>query len=265
MVVSYRVTARNNAVASSNRMHDDTVARSLGFGGGLVPGADVWAYMAHPVLETWGRTWLERGTMEVRFQAPFYAGDTVDVELAHDPADADAVVLRALNGAGQVCATGRATRCDDTPPPSMSDFPVQPLPDWPPPRASREHFESHRVLGTLESPWSTDLAEPYLDSVDETSALLRSGDVAPPGWLARLTDFVLVANVTLGPWIFAQARLRHLGLVHAGDVVAARATVASVYERSGHRFVDLDLLFTAGERPVLCGRKTAIYQPRGAA
>jgi acyl dehydratase len=262
---AHRVIARNNAVASSNRMHDDTVARDYGFRGGLVPGADVWAYMAHPLLEAWGLDWLAEGSMQVRFRAPFYDGDEVTVEVSPDgDGAAGAVVLQAANQAGTVCATGSALRRDIAQPgPDPAAFPVTPLPDWPPPAASEAFFTAHPVLGTLDAEWSADGASGYLDQVDESSPLLRDGAVAPPGWLARLTDFVLVANVSLGPWIFAEASLRHLGHVHAGDMVSARSRVAALYERRGHRFVELDLLFTtAGDRPVLSGRKTAIYEPR---
>ena len=48
----YRVEAFNTAKASENKIHDDEVARRFGFGGGLVPGVDVYAYMAHlPVAQ----------------------------------------------------------------------------------------------------------------------------------------------------------------------------------------------------------------------
>ena len=46
----YRVRAFNTAVASENKIHDDTVARRYGFSGGLVPGVEVYAYMTHPCL-----------------------------------------------------------------------------------------------------------------------------------------------------------------------------------------------------------------------
>ena len=36
---------------SSLKIHDDATARRFGFGGGLVPGVDVYGYMTHlPVL-----------------------------------------------------------------------------------------------------------------------------------------------------------------------------------------------------------------------
>src|ERR1700745_2299544 len=58
----YRVEAFNTAKASENKIHDDAVARRFGFGGGLVPGVDVYAYMAHQPVARWGCAWLEHGT-----------------------------------------------------------------------------------------------------------------------------------------------------------------------------------------------------------
>ena len=58
---TYRVEAYNLSHASENKIHDDTVAQKLGFAGGLVPGVEVYAYACHPLVERWGRAWLERG------------------------------------------------------------------------------------------------------------------------------------------------------------------------------------------------------------
>jgi len=44
----HSLVAFNTATASANKIHDDTVAASLGFRGGLVPGVDVYAYLCHP-------------------------------------------------------------------------------------------------------------------------------------------------------------------------------------------------------------------------
>jgi hypothetical protein len=71
----YCVEAFNTAKVSENKIHDDAVARRFGFGGGLVPGVDVYAYMTHLPVVRWGRAWLERGAAECRFQKPVYDGD----------------------------------------------------------------------------------------------------------------------------------------------------------------------------------------------
>ena len=71
---AYEVNAFNTAAASDNKIHDDKVARQFGFRGGLVPGVEVYAYMAHMPVARWGRAWLESGQMECRFVKPVYDG-----------------------------------------------------------------------------------------------------------------------------------------------------------------------------------------------
>src|SRR5436189_4571316 len=75
----YRVAAHNTAKSSENKMHDDTVARRFGFGGGLVPGVDVMAYMMHLPVKRWARAFLERGLIEARFVRPVYDGEIAEV------------------------------------------------------------------------------------------------------------------------------------------------------------------------------------------
>jgi len=41
-ITAYEVSAFNTAVASENKIHDDSIARRFGFRGGLVPGVEVW-------------------------------------------------------------------------------------------------------------------------------------------------------------------------------------------------------------------------------
>ena len=65
-VGDYRVNAKNTSLLSDNKIHDDAVAKTYGFRGGLVPGVDVFAYLTHPPAERWGRAWLEHGTIPHR-------------------------------------------------------------------------------------------------------------------------------------------------------------------------------------------------------
>src|SRR5690242_19182635 len=101
-MTSWRVRAHNTATASANKIHDDEVARSLGFSGGLVPGVDVYAYLTHLPVEKWGREFLQRGRMAARFVRPVYDGDDLEV-------DFDGEVLELRDSKGNVCATGIAS------------------------------------------------------------------------------------------------------------------------------------------------------------
>src|SRR5579863_1298210 len=73
----FRVQAHNTAADSENRIHDDRVAASYGFRGGLVPGVTVYGYMVPAVVDRLGRPWLEHGSINMRLHAPCYEGDTV--------------------------------------------------------------------------------------------------------------------------------------------------------------------------------------------
>ena len=113
----YRLLAYNSARQSENKMHDDSVARQFGFLGGLVPGVDVYAYMAHPAVGCWRRAFLERGTLEARFVRPVYDGEltTVTAREANGGLDIEVTCRQ------QLCATGHATLAT-TPAPPIAAF-----------------------------------------------------------------------------------------------------------------------------------------------
>jgi hypothetical protein len=258
--VTYRVLAHNTATESTNKIHDDAVARELGFRGGLVPGVDVYAYLCHLPAERWGQAWLERGTISARFDAPVYDGDEVTVTAEDDGEGGLVLALTDPGGAG--CATGRAALADAAPPAVDPD-------DWPsgsppadPPLASPESLTG-ATFGSVEATFRADRAHEYLDDVRESLPLFRDEGLAHPGWLLRFANYVLVANVRLGPWIHVASDVQLLGTVGDGDVVETRAIVTGVDERKGHRFVDLDVLQVVGDRPVARTAHRAIYRPRG--
>src|SRR5215475_6398365 len=116
--LSYSVQAFNTAKASENKIHDDAIAKKFGFGGGLVPGAIVYAYMTHLPLERWGRPWLEHGSAECRFSKPVYDGDHVSVTATEENGALD---IR-LECRGIVCATGTASLPAAASAPELADF-----------------------------------------------------------------------------------------------------------------------------------------------
>lgn len=256
----YAVQAFNTATESTNKIHDDAVARDLGFRGGLVPGVDVHAYLCHLPAARWGRDWVERGTIDARFLAPVYDGD--EVEVTATPAGDDALDLVLRDPSGTTCAEGRATLPTAKPPlPPIGDWPSDDPPEDRP--AATEATLTTGPFGELAVHFHADRAAEYLDDVREALPLFRTEGLAHPGWLLRFANYVLTANVRLGPWIHVGSSVQLLGAVHDGDLVETRALVTDVYERKGHRFVDLDVLQVVGERPVARTAHTAIYQPRG--
>lgn len=249
----HEVDAYNTATESTNRMHDDRVAATYGFRGGLVPGVDVWAYLSRPCVDRWGQEFLDRGAMEVRFLLPVYDGERVRCEL-----DADGAVV-ALGPDGTVRARGTASLAGDVAP--VKDLPLADPPD-PVPDATSELLAPGTVMGSLSFRYRQGPAQQYLADIREDHPIYRNGAVGHPGSLAREANHVLAASVRLGPWIHVSTRAQHRGVVHDGDLVEVRGVVADEREHKGHRFVDLDVEVRAEGRPVWSAFHTAIWKPR---
>ena len=261
MVDEYRVRAHNMATTSANKIHDDAVAKDYGFAGGLVPGVEVYAYMTHPVVRHFGRDWLTGGSMHVRLRRPVYDGRDVSVTTRLAGNDNGALEIALHDDSGELCAEATALSAGPPPPVDTSAFRVAPLPR-PRPPASAAVLAGADPLGTVTKRFDAVTAKTYLDGIGERLPIYDDDGIAHPGWLLRRATRLLAANVELGPWIHVESDVTNLGLVRDDDVVSTRGWVARVWERSGHKFVALDVLVVVDERPVTYVHHTAIYEPR---
>jgi acyl dehydratase len=236
----YAVVAYNSAWDSENKIHDDEVARRFGFSGGLVPGVDVYAYMAHAPVARWGRDFLARGTLEARFHKPVYEGETATV------------AAKEANGA----MTG-------TKPPALDAFAaVHAVAERSP--ADEVSLPVGRALGIRRLDITREWAAKYVADVRERDPLYAREGLSHPGQLPRLFNWALSHNVVLGPWIHVGSKVDHFAAAKVGDELTVRAKVVGNYEKKGHRFVDLDGLVVAnGATPIARISHTAIYRPRG--
>jgi acyl dehydratase len=254
----YRVEAFNTAKASENKIHDDAVARRFGFGGGLLPGVDVYAYMAHQPVAHWGRVWLERGTAECRFQKPVYDGDIATVTATETAQGLDLCV----ESHGEICATGRAVL------PAQSavqpePFAEPPLPPADRPPASETALAVGTLLGIRPLPITRDLVAQCVADLRETETLYLKEGLAHPVIIARTGNWALNHNVLLGPWMHVGSKLQHFAVAHIGDELSVRARITGNYEHKGHRFVDADVLVLANRATAIARiAHTAIWLPR---
>jgi hypothetical protein len=256
----YLVDAYNTAKASENKIHDDAVAQKFGFGGGLVPGVEVFAYMTHAAVEKWGAPWLERGTMSARFLTPVYDGKTASV-LSEETDDQSIKIW--VESEGAKCANGSASLPVEAPTLlDLTAFPTAPLPATRP-AAAPESLVNGQILGTFEELASKEMARQYLDDVREKSALYATEGVVHPGLLLHWANSALSQNVKLGPWIHVGSDVQFHAAAPVGAGIFAPARVTAAYEKKGHRFVELDVVVAAhGVGPLMRVAHTAIYEPR---
>lgn len=259
MTYTRTVSAYNTATASDNRIHDDATASRFGFTGGLVPGVDVFAYMAHAPMKLWGRDWLENGRMSARFDKPVYDGDEAILRTSEHGAGG---MTLALWSRGSICAVGEAHR--DGGAGAGPDIPgrgVQPDPEK---RlaASPESLGVGLAMGYPLETYTAAEGREHLEMVREEAELYADGAIASPAWLLRRANYILATNVRLGPWIHVESDVRLHRVVRDGDVIDVRARVAGNHERKGHRIVDLDIAILADGDLAMSGRHVAIYEPR---
>src|SRR5262245_29400187 len=253
----YQLIAYNSARQSENKMHDDAVARQFGFDGGLVPGVDVYAYMAHPAVARWGRRFLEQGALAARFVQPVYDGEltTVRAREANGGLDLD-VTCRDIN-----CASGHA-RLGTAPAPSLKAYAAVAAVDARAP-ANEATLAQERWLGIRPLSVTAAFAAQYLQDVRETDSTYAAEGLCHPGLLPRLFNWALTHNVVLGPWIHVGSQVEHFAAVRIGDELSVRAKIVGNYARKGHHFVELDGVIVAdGQKLIARVQHTAIWQPR---
>src|SRR5579859_4750470 len=257
-LASYQVEAFNTATASENKIHDDAVAKKFGFGGGLVPGAIVYAYMTHLPLERWGRAWLEHGAADCRFAKPVYDGDQATAAAS----EADGVLDLRLECRGVICATGTASLPAASPAPRLDEFPaVAQRPNRPP--ADETSLAVGTWLGIEPVVATPELIAQYVRDVRETSPLYEREGLLHPVLVPHICNFALNRNVLLGPWMHVGSEIQHFAAARTGDSLDVRARVTGNYEHKGHLFVDIDALVLAdASRPLARVEHVSIYRPR---
>lgn len=253
----YRVEAYNTAKLSENKMHDDSVALKYGFRGGLVPGIDVLAYMIHVPVAKWGRAFLERGLIEVRFIKPIYDGEALLVQAEESDGGLALTVEH-----GEAKATGQATLAITAPVFSLGDFPdIAPVTTRKP--IDADSYRIGKWLGTAPRSWQGNAGAEYRAGVRETDPIYAREGLVHPGVLQQMMNRVLMENALLGPWIHIGSRMQLMSVATDSDQLTARACVTENYEKKGHLFVELDALIVAnGRTPVAHCRHIAIYRPR---
>lgn len=269
------VRAHNTSSTSDNKIHDDEVARQYGFGGGLVPGATSYAYLASWLVQTLGVEWAVSGSASISLVRPVYEGETLTLGGAVREVSGDrqrgalALDCHVAGPDGGVRAPATAGLSWGEP------LPAAPRPVFAAPGGNPRRRDERPPISVASAPVGTTLppvrlpagveaTRAYLDGIASDDPLFRSGSpfggpLLHPGWWPGVANRVLAENFALGPWIHTRSEIQHLGPALAGGTHTAYGVLTDAFEKRGHEYVTADVLITdAADEPVVRMTHTAI-------
>lgn len=238
-------------------VHDDDVARRMGYRAALVPGAFLYGHFSRIAVDLWGLPWIEGGAMGASFRRPVYNGD--DVTVACTPGEGGAIALSMIGQDGQVAAEGWIAPPSATPAPPLTDWPLLPLPEDRPLITVGAAPVGKRG-GTAGAVLTmADIIESRA-AFDETHPIYASEGIAHPGLLMRRSMFEVYASFRWpGPVVLTACDARHFATVAAGQRIETSSVIAETFELRGKHYVVTEELILANGRPAAQFRRTQIY------
>lgn len=247
-------------------LHDDHMARALGYPAALVPGIDVYAYLARLTLASWGGLWLAQGVLSSSSLRPVYDGEELVVHAGRVERTDEgySVELAVHNAEGVLVASASASLGMDAPvAPDLATYPVLARSATVPPGdpgSMRVGMRFSCVAETVSAAANAGIASEFL----ETSPTYVQEGIVHPAFLQRLAlrnAHASFAHAT--PPIYVTTRGQHFSPARVGDRLEVSGVVTKLWERKGHHYMDSEQLVIAnGERAVMLIHRTTIYQAR---
>lgn len=247
-------------------LHDDQMARALGYPAALVPGIDVYAYLARLTLASWGASWLAHGVLSSSSLRPVYDGEELVVHAGRveRTGQGRSVELEVHNAGGALVASASASLATDAPPaPDLPAFPILTRPATVPPgdpASMRVGMRFSCVAETLSAEANARIAAEFL----ETSPTYAQEGIVHPAFLQRLAlknAHASFAHAT--PPIYITTRGQHFSPARVGDVLEVSGVITKLWERKGHHYMDSEQIVIANrERAVMLIQRTTIYEAR---
>ena len=264
----WSATALNTAPDSENRIHGDELAKEYGFEGGLVPGVTISAYLVHPLIEHWGKDWLDRGYANCRITSPLYDKELFDVKT--DIVDCFQANTTLIRGNGIVSANAEVALTKELPPAPVLRKDKLVSKDFKAPQARKEIWETLKSEGcrAFKFSWSNEAPLIYLNEEENLPLLLqpKEGGYSNLCFLLGCSNWILAGNAYMNPWVHLQTISQNYRAVEMNSTLIAEMEINKIYEKKGHEFIDVfvHLFDEKDEACVMSVNLIAIYKLRGA-
>ena len=240
---NWQAIALNTAPDSENQIHSDELAKEYGFKGGLVPGVTVSAYLLHPVIESLGKSWLERGYANCKITSPLYDGETFEV-LSED-FKAGQINTFLKNQEGKIIANAETKLLEDSiPEPEYLGDPIV-RDNYEAPSASFEVWKQLKKEGckAFKFRWGGDKPLIYLSDEKKLPKLLQPKEMGYANlcFLLGCSNWILAGNAFMNPWVHLQTKSQNFRSVPMNTTLIAEMSVIDFYEKKGHEFIDVDV------------------------
>lgn len=250
----------------SGSLHDDVMARSLGYPAALVPGIDVYAYLTRLILKSWGDEWFSKGILSSSSLRPVYDGDelVISADKVRHNEGARSVKLTVHNTSGVMVASASASISDNRlQSPSLEDFPIMNRPSLPQPGDPQSMSVGMRFSCISETVSEQDNARLVSEFLD-LSPIYLSEAIIHPAYLQRFAlkhAHASFAHAT--PPIYISAEGQNFSPARVGDLLEVSGAITRLWERKGHYYMDSEQLVIANrQRAIMLIRRTTIYQAR---
>ena len=263
----WSATALNTAPDSENQIHSDDLAKEYGFEGGLVPGVTISAYLVHPLIELWGKNWLDQGYANCRISSPLYDGELFDVETKILEASKAQTTL--VRGNGVISANAEVSLAEVLPPAPILRKDRRADSDYKAPPASKIIWKKLKSEGcrSFNFSWTDDNPLIYLNEEARLPDLLqpKKGGYSNLSFLLGCSNWILAGNAFMNPWVHLQTISQNYRAVSLNTSLIAQMEIKEIYEKKGHEFIEVavDLFDQQDEMCVMTITLTAIYKLRG--
>lgn len=249
-------------------VHDDAMARRMGYRAALVPGIMVLGYIADAVVAHWGLPWLRQGTLTGRSRRGVYDGDRLRIECSRntDASEAAGAALRIsmFNEEGEEVALGSATLPQKAEaPPSLDEYPRSSF-IVPPPTIAAGGFSPGDRFGSLEVLITPEFHEQCLDEFGQTWPAFRAEGLFSAVCIQKVVSRSINGSYRFAtPPVFVSTAIRHFDTVHVGETLCTAGIIRQVYMRNGHHYYDAETLVTESwSRPIAMVKRSMIYAVR---